>query len=126
MLELAVCWFCKENNRQLINACSQLERFDAIAESIATAIGFPIDKIKYQTPEQTDLKVSSCSVCFWMFDGFSLQRALRMEEIFACPVKRLVSWSTGIRASPAFANWSKMKFGCLKTANENRLFCKNY
>jgi len=41
---------------QLINACVHLERFDSIVESIAQAIGFPLDKIKYETPAETDLK----------------------------------------------------------------------
>ncbi len=41
---------------QLINACAQLERFDAIVESIAIAVDFPIDQIKYEKPASTDLK----------------------------------------------------------------------
>ncbi len=41
---------------QLINACAHMERFDAIAESIAMAMGLPVDRIRYDTPPETDLK----------------------------------------------------------------------
>ena len=41
---------------QLINACVHLERFDALVESMAQAIGFPVDRIRYEIPAETDLK----------------------------------------------------------------------
>ncbi len=41
---------------QLINACVYMERFDSIVESIAQAIGYPPEKIRYEVPAETDLK----------------------------------------------------------------------